>query len=187
MYKYLTNILITLTLLTGCEPEWQEPYQNYIIKQGEHYSTYKQSSLLSESLNFAVRFDSSAVYTSPTIENQHDINKLLGFSDCNSLHHQNSARFGWRWLEGQLEIHAYCYVNGLRMSEYIGTVQIGAEVLYSLQITDNEYIFSMSGHQSISMPRGNICDQGLYYTLWPYFGGDETAPHDITIQIKMLY
>lgn len=24
------------------------------------------------------------------------------------------------------------------------------------------------------------------YILWPYFGGDETAPHDIKIRLKRL-
>ena len=24
------------------------------------------------------------------------------------------------------------------------------------------------------------------YLLWPYFGGDEVAPHDITIKVKLL-
>jgi len=33
------------------------------------------------------------------------------------------------------------------------------------------------------MTRWNNVSGSRYY-LWPYFGGDETAPHDITIKIK---
>src|SRR5690606_41284654 len=58
--------------------------------------------------------DSSCVYKNPHPENQDDINKLYGFSDCTSLHHANSARFGWNWKDGALRIHAYCYVDSVR-------------------------------------------------------------------------
>jgi hypothetical protein len=35
--------------------------------------------------------------------------------------------------------------------------------------------------------RKNTGEKGLYYMLWPYFGGSVPAPHDITIQIGRIY
>jgi hypothetical protein len=36
------------------------------------------------------------------------------------------------------------------------------------------------------MPRSSITAKASGYLLFPYFGGDETAPHDMGIEIKDL-
>lgn len=171
----------------GCEPEIIEPYQTYIIKKGEHWSTYKQSSLHTETLNFSVIFDETAIYQCKTEENQYDTNKLLGFSGCNSFHHDNSARFGWRWVDDQLNISAYCYIDGERIVKPIGSVPLNEPVNYKLTATKEKYIFELEGFDKMEIKRGGDCNIGLYYMLYPYFGGDETAPHDINIKINIKY
>ena len=35
--------------------------------------------------------------------------------------------------------------------------------------------------------RGGDCNADLYYVLGPYFGGDEEAPHDISIYMREIY
>ncbi|MDX5422996.1 MAG: hypothetical protein LPK14_12135, partial [Hymenobacteraceae bacterium] len=116
--------------------------------------------------------------------NQADINKLYGLSDCSTDHHTNSARFGWRWYENRLEIHAYTYLNTVRRSALIGTVALGAPATYELQLKDGEYLFILNGKR-LALPRA-CTGKGEGYQLYPYFGGDETAPHDISIVIKEL-
>ena len=185
MYKLL--IIIIITALFSCEPAMEDPYENFIIPAGKHDNGWKMQSLQSKILDFSVIFDQSAIYETITKENQHDINKLMGFSDCNSMHHENSARFGWRWLNGKLEIHAYAYVNGERITTYIGDVTLNEPTGYQLQITADHYVFYLQGYEPVRIKRGASCNKGLYYMLFPYFGGDEVAPHDILIQILTKY
>ncbi len=107
----------------------------------------------------------------------------MGFSDCNSLHHQNSARFAWQWFNDRLEIYAYCYVNSIRMENFIGTVNLNEENLYEIILTDNEYVFYMNGQRITAIKRGDVCSKGVYYMLYPYFGGSIPAPHNVRIDV----
>ncbi len=174
-----------LLVLFGCESQW-DYYEDYIIPEGNHYSVYRAEALQSPYLQFWAIFDSSAIYQSAIPENQWDINKLFGFSDCNTPHHENSARFGWRWLDNTLEIFAYCYVNGERISEKIGNATLLESQYYEIYLNADAYVFRFQD-QLVSIPRAPTCDAGVYYMLHPYFGGDEFAPHTIRIQIKRNY
>lgn len=183
IFTLILNILIVL-LFTQCEESMEQPFEYYTIKKGRHASTNKVELIQSHKMHFTAIFDESAIYTSGTEENQHDTNKLLGFSDCNDHHHLNSARFGWRWLDEQLEILAYVYADGDRIIEPIGTIPLNEPVAYQLILNDDSYLFVLDGFPPVSVERKNKCDMGVYYLLTPYFGGDETAPHDITIKIR---
>ena len=116
-------------------------------------------------------------------ENQFDINKLYGFADCGTMHHENSARFGWRWNGKAIEIHAYWYRDSLRQHKYMDSVSIGQKSELSIKVLPQQYHFEMNS-KSITVPR--YCEDTVIegYQLHPYFGGDEAAPHDITIHIK---
>ncbi|SMD35982.1 hypothetical protein SAMN04488029_2640 [Reichenbachiella faecimaris] len=184
----ILHMLPILLSLIACEPQWEEPFKVYKIEKGTHAPVIpKIGSMQSEVLMFTAIFDESAQYKTNIEENQHDVNKLMGFSDCNSMHHDNSARFGWRWLDDQLEIHAYCYVNGERITAFIGTVDLNQKVSYTLQLTSTQYTFQINDEEPVFIKRGDLCDIGVYYMLYPYFGGNEVAPQDISIQIQLKY
>lgn len=156
----------------------------YTIPKGEQYcdrSTYKPISITD--MKFVVRFDSTAIYQTALPENQYDINKLYGFSDNNADHHQFSARFGWRWSDKALRLFAYIYNNGVMSSKELGTVEIGQDVQAEIKVDGANYIFILNG-TSTSMPRASTSPTGSGYQLYPYFGGDEVAPHTITILIN---
>ncbi|HXA01627.1 MAG TPA: hypothetical protein VNW99_06545, partial [Cytophagaceae bacterium] len=95
----------------------------------------------------------------------------------------NSARFGWRWFNGRLEILAYVYKNGERDDEYITSVGFNEENNYKLYIQDDKYVFLVNGYE-VSMPRSCNTSEKKYL-LYPYFGGEFTAPHDIKIKIRL--
>ena len=157
---------------------------SYIIKKGEQSTQSTVKFRDTSKIRFEAVFDNSAIYTSTLPANQADINKLYGASDCGTNHHANSARFGWRWYNGRLEIHAYTYLNGKRNTAYITSVKLGEPSAYELALEDNQYRFIVNG-ESIVLPRACTgITEG--YQLYPYFGGDELAPHDITIRIKEL-
>jgi hypothetical protein len=140
----------------------------------------------SQKLVFEARFNESAIYNFNDPAIQSDKNKLMGFCDCNSLPHENSARFAWQWYNNRLEIYAYCYVNGNRQEQFIGVVQLHHYNHFELEV-GKEYIFRLNNEAPVTVRRGNTCKTGAYFKLWPYFGGHVAAPHDVTIDIKPIY
>jgi len=158
----------------------------YLIRKGGHYADQTSFQVVDyDTLKFTAVFDSSAVYQTINPENQEDINKLYGFSDNNDNHQEFSARFGWNWTRGALRLYAYVYNDGKRESREITSIDIGAEYTCSIVVAGGQYIFSVKGI-TVEMPRESKTPEGLGYKLFPYFGGDETAPHDIRIWIQEL-
>jgi hypothetical protein len=199
----MKNILclsgLCLLLFCGCQKEAPlavenikkinsqvTPFTEYSIKKGQQYcdkSTYVPVDYTE--LKFLVQFDSSAIYTTKDPSNQNDINKLYGFSDDDSAHHLYSARFGWRWSDNALRLFSYVYNSGIRTSKELGTVQIGVQNNCSIKVTEGHYIFSLNNIADTVL-RTSTTETGIGYKLYPYFGGDETAPHDINILIREL-
>lgn len=159
-------------------------FTTYTIKAGEHYCEHNSYPYFAApALYFTVQFDSSAIYQSRNPQNQYDENKLYGFSDNNSHHQQFSARFGWRWRNSQLELSAYTYNNGVRSDKVLGAVAVGAENKCAILVNGNHYDFVLNGVVT-SVPRKSKTKRAKGYKLLPYFGGDEVAPHTITIKIR---
>ncbi len=170
-----------------CESE-PDLARQFIIEKGEHFASPRLvETLQSTRLTFIAKFDPSCQYVLSDTCFQDSKNKLLGFSDCNSLHHENSARFTWQWLHDRLEIFAYCYVDGTRVEQFISTVELNQENQYEIQLSDDAYTFSVNNQEPVRIARGTTCNTGIYYVLWPYFGGTLPAPHDIHLSIKMMY
>lgn len=164
----------------------ENSFTHYVINSGEHYATHNPyKTIETDTLRFVVRFDSTAVYKTTLAENQYDINKLYGFADNGATHHQYSARFGWAWHDGALHLYGYVYNEGKRESKHLGTVPIGAAVACTLAVTATQYIFSFSDVTE-ALPRSSTTPKGKGYLLYPYFGGDEAAPHTINICIQTL-
>jgi len=158
----------------------------YTIQKGNQYcdaNAYK--AVEASEMKFAVRFDSTAIYETVSPENQLDINKLYGFSDNNADHHQFSARFGWRWSDKALRLFAYIYNNGSVTSKELTSVTIGAEINCSIKVTSTNYLFSVDG-VTTQLARMATTEKAKGYQLYPYFGGDEVAPHQINIWIQNL-
>jgi hypothetical protein len=190
---------VLLFVLTSCQKEAikekllsvkETPIENsfvkYTIKKGQQYCDMNAMTQVEyEELKFKVKFDSSAIYTSISSENQWDINKLFGFSDNNGYHHEFSARFGWNWGRNGLTLYAYTYNNAKRESKSLGTITIGEEQNCSIKVTADKYIFTLNGKVE-TMPRTSTTAKAVGYKLFPYFGGDEFAPHDVSIWIKEI-
>lgn len=194
-----------LVLLSGCQKATDVPvektpdassqavsatagFTQYTIAKGEHYANnnaYKP--IETYELTFLVRFDSTAIYQSVKGENQYDINKLYGFSDNNALHHNYSARFGWGWNQGALRLYGYVYNEGKPSAKELTAVPIGKEVRCAIKVTMNTYAFYINDQLAATLDRKANTPKASGYLLYPYFGGDEVAPHDVNIWIKELY
>ena len=180
--------VLSLLLFVRCQEDDGDGFRTYTIPEGQHraigtgFSFFNQEQLL-----FQAVFNSSARYKTQDPLNQQDNNKLLGFSDCNTLHQENSARFGWWWNGERVAITAYCYFKGQRIIEPIGEVEIDKIYQYGIEKTEKGYVFSLEGFQPLSLEfRQDACGSGRNYMLWPYFGGDETAPQEVRVRIKRL-
>jgi hypothetical protein len=161
-------------------------WTEHFIAKGGHYSDKNPYKAISVSeMKFTVKFDNSAIYQTVDTNNQRDINKLYGFSDNNQEHHTNSARIGWRWYNNELQLYAYIYNNTIESDKFITAVPLNQELSCSIKTDGNLYIFTVDSKQ-VTMPRYSTTSQAVGYQLYPYFGGDEVAPHDITIRIKDL-
>jgi hypothetical protein len=65
----------------------------------------------------------------------------------------------------------------------LGNAAIGNEYMCSIQVTDGAYVFNFNNKQHI-IPRALKNKTATGFLLYPYFGGDETAPHEIRIFIR---
>jgi len=167
-------------------------FKKYTIQQGAHYCDQNSLSRVSgTSMNFIAKFDSTAIYPAVITDYNHayDVNKLWGFSEGISNQY-NSARIGWRWLNDELQLFAYVYVNGTLLRDpisydppFIKPVQIGSEINCSIAISGNKYIFTVDG-VVVQTARGATGTKYSGYQQYPYFGGTLTAPHLINIYIK---
>lgn len=196
MKKLILYTLASLIFLPGCKKavekilEKDSPaadvsgFVKYTIRKGQQYcdqSSYK--AVETAEMKFVVKFDSTAIYQTSSPQNQSDINKLYGFSDNNAGHHQYSARFGWRWSDNALRLFAYVYNEGVVASKELAVANIGKEISCSIQVSNSSYLFTVNGVTE-KMPRMAGTAKAKGYQLYPYFGGDETAPHDINIWIR---
>lgn len=190
--KTLSTFLILFCFLS-CSKKTDDPApppafngKKYVIAAGAHETTDPIVFKTTTELKFKAKFDSSAIYTSIDPANQYDTNKLLGLSDCNTLHQTNSARFGWRWVNNQLEIMAYCYIDAVRPEPVrVAVVDLNTVNTYSIAFESDRYLFTVNDTNKVEVSK-NCNYNGLRYKLYPYFGGDEVAPHEVRIWIEEL-
>jgi hypothetical protein len=127
-------------------------------------------------------------------EDQHDVNKLFGFSI--GFHHKNSFRFGWRPLldERKIEIVAYDYHDGIRQAT-MPITKVNIDMWYEYVLTyeptysrgTKYYVWDeKSSPITANAERSFYSNRkfGLGYVLGTYFGGNEKAPQDIIIYKK---
>jgi hypothetical protein len=189
-------VLALALLMAGCNKAAESILDNasqvntngqfikYTIQKGNNYCDQNSlKAIETNEMKFTVRFDSTAIYQTVDPLNQDDINKLYGFSDNNMDHHQYSARFGWRWSEGALRLFAYVYNEGLWTEKELSVINIGQEVSCSISVAGTSYLFKVNGAIT-EMPRKASTEKGKGYQLYPYFGGDETAPHLVNIWVR---
>lgn len=187
-------VFLLLPLIFACTDLYEVPEVHYRIEAGSHeskvvngFSLDKMRTMKSNRLVFTARFDNSARYD--LNHNDHfDINKLMGFSEANSHHQENSARLGWRFNidKDAIEIFSYVYSKGDLSYEHITDIEINATIEYQINMYSNEYEFVVNGY-SQRIERNIENEVGLYYRLFPYFGGNQVAPQNINIYIKEVF
>jgi len=161
-----------------------ESFKSWVIKKGKHYCSklFRFSPYLrKERFSQNVIFTTSCKYHLDYPDNL-DINKLFGLSY--GYHHRNSARFGWHYNAGNIQLFAYCYINGKRKESFICSLKIGTQYKLTLITTSKKYCFVVTSKETlrqVQVPHPRIPNYG--YRLNPYFGGNQVAPQEMEILI----
>lgn len=163
------------------------------IPTGKHYARpWRLGVWFNRKLfSWKVKFTDSCRYDLRS-NDQLDTNKLCGVGFFPGFHHVDSARFGWRYntATGLIELLAYCYVDKQRIIKPLTSCEIGKDYELKLWASDNIYSFSVwdgdkksfFGYVTVTYAHR----KRLQYGLWPYFGGNRQAPHDMKFQFDTL-
>lgn len=158
--------------------------KKYVIKKGQHNSGIHLSIHFKKEIEMKrqVLFDESCEYNIQN-DDQEDVNKLFGVSF--GLHHKNSARFGWRWSvdKRKIEILTYTYIDGVRDFVSLQFVDLNETLTLTLIAKADTYYFKIGTSELLI--NKNISPSYGYF-LYPYFGGNKVAPHNIIININKI-
>lgn len=163
----------------------------YTIKQGKHYSSFSLQRLWigynTRELQFRSSFVNDPSYKFGN-EDDDDVNKLYGLS-FGLDPHKFSYRIGWNSTgPNSVGYYHYYYVNGKRFVKPIISLPSYAQVKFKIcplrdenliqlwysigniiQVTDVDFSFINSSKWS--------------HKLFPYFGGNNSAPKEFKIDI----
>ena len=182
----MKQLIMILFLCTACTKEINDlGYRVYTIPKGEHSSGSFFNHPDNSRIIFDFILDESAIYQTEIPENQDDVNKIYGMSDFGRIHQKYSIRLGWRYINGQIELCWLRHEEGRHSSATIRTIELNESYNAVINITTFYYQIVIDGDTTLvrRRPEGYWGAVRRYY-LYPYFGGNEFAPHDITIQIR---
>jgi hypothetical protein len=105
--------------------------------------------------------------------------------------HSNSVRLTWIPdfdVNGKLRIFGYTYDEKSTDPKFtcleITSVQVGQTCEGCIESVGNEYVITVNG---VTVRMANVnADPNLCLRLFPYFGGNNTAPQDMTVDIEYL-
>jgi len=117
-------------------------------------------------------------------------NKLCGFSYGHP--HKNSIRIGWRPSDevGKIDLFYYSYNNGKRVITPFITINTGSRYRFIMNVMDTavEFICEDNGDYKFKKFPFIKPESCLYSTiLYPYFGGNPTAPNEMKLKFKVLH
>lgn len=161
--------------------------KEYIIKKGNHYSTHIIKPYLGfkKEFNIQFKFNENCRYNLEDVD-QLDINKLWGISF--GYHEANSIRIGWVYnlFTDKIDLYYYIYENSVRKYAKFSECFINDTCVVKLLLSNTSFTMIDKGNPwNIISETYNYPDFKLGYYLWPYFGGNEVAPHDIHIQMEI--
>lgn len=152
------------------------------IKRGTHAPFRLPKLIINDDLLvYKVTFTDSCRYSIG--EDQADINKLFGIG-YPPHHHNTSIRVGWNYDDdfGTIRLFSYWYHNWSRDWTYLCSVDINKPIDITMEISkDRHSIIVNDIRHDIMIPNKRIG-----FLLRPYFGGNQKAPHDITIHLTKI-
>jgi hypothetical protein len=140
-------------------------------------------------INLRFSFRKECWWAPPRNTDDLDQNKLAGIG-FGTNHHNNSVRLTWVpdfENEGMIRVSGYTYdekKEGQKFTiAYITSVHVEEIVTGKIESRDGGYYLTVKD-VTIRM-ENNKADPNLCFRLFPYFGGNNTAPHDMVIELAM--
>ena len=162
-------------------------FKSYFIKKGNHRSGFFPNLYLKMiSSKYEIMFLENCLYKLGDVDD-YDINKLFGISF--GLHHKNSMRFGWNIDGNKIAIHAYYYKMGIRFMNKLISINTNEVYTFEIKVHDNFFELSIINKNNQLINTTNIAKAKTVnwgYRLFPYFGGNKCAPHDMEIKMKKI-
>lgn len=177
-------LLLAAWLLSGCnKPETKL----YICKQGQH--DFKPSPapfpFAAKTMTGWARLDSSCWYNNLG-EDQSDWNKLAGvYHWWDGVKNKNSFILAWRPdpLQNVFQLCLYENIDGANRPHEAAVYKVRANEGFS-------FWFSESGGKYVLWVNGNVMGKqdndkpfGMVGKVSAWFGGNRTAPHDMSLQM----
>jgi len=167
--------------------------KNYTIKKGNHYASISIFDRLSnigwkvKQISVSFRFSKECWWAPPRNSDDNDLNKLCGIS-YGLNDHSNSVRFAWVpdfTQNGVIKVYGYVYdqLSSGHVSKFIATVKAEDVNSGTIKVAGNQYVLTV-GSTSINMDNTHG-DPNLCFRLYPYFGGNNTAPCDMVIGLDI--
>ena len=164
--------------------------KEFLIPKGKHDAKgFHFGFTFKRKIQFDAYFDESCLYHFGDVDD-YDINKLFGMSTT-WFHHRQSARIGWRCVNGQtIQLLTYSYNNGSRKNEehdILGEVLPGEKFTCVIEDRETDYAFRFKKEDDVSWTNAHDDKKPdwfiFHYYLWPYFGGNKVAPYDMKIYL----
>ncbi|QJW88210.1 hypothetical protein HNV11_01835 [Spirosoma taeanense] len=181
-------------LMNACVPDFLVPDADWVvIEPGDHEPLPKRKVGILFSpgeVSATVTFDSSCIYDVGAIDEQ-DWNKVIGLGFVGSKdqdittgippHQIDGARVGWRWnpQRGRIDLGAYVYVEGKLTSFKIAETALNTPTKLTIKIDYNKKLYQILGGQPVPFTHNKT----FAYKTGLYFGGNQTAPHQIRVKI----
>jgi hypothetical protein len=168
--------------------------KTYELKKGSHSASGLHIGItFKKKIEFRCKFDDSCLYGELGNGDEYDINKLFGFSTT-WWHHKQSGRVGWRCIDGEtIQILTYSYNKGkrdIKEHDILGVVKPGELFYCTIEDTEKEYVYTFKkGFDEEVVTKTDAKQKDwffFHYLLFPYFGGNKPAPHNMKIHLEKL-
>ena len=167
---------------------------NFRIKKGNHYASgLNFCPHFGRRMSIGVRFAPTAHYKPRLKDGKPDpgdlgVSKVAGFSGF--IPGRTSVRIGWRCTPsppaGNVEIWAYYHIAGIHSEKLLCLARCGDLMAVELVDTGDSYQVTVRKTSApgitASIPKPWTAPFG--WTHYPYFGGTNTAPQDIDVDIR---
>jgi len=158
---------------------------NYLIKKGKHFASGLHFGFHCNKKVYdrTISFSKECWWKTPRNNDDYDINKLCGFSY--GFHQKNSLRIGWIpdfKNKNQIILFAYWHNNSSQhFFKYL--TSIPTETQFDVEIVCGKKKAYFKINKKITSIAFKKPSFTLGYYLYPYFGGNNTAPNNMTIKI----
>jgi hypothetical protein len=208
--KHLLALFIAILFISSCgsvEP-LPDGFVELIINEGSHRSRpYRLSVKDRTYLAYEWRFDESAMYELGD-DDQCDWNKLTGLSLHNWTNHRNSVMTAWRYdRDGFIWISVYYHendetfwastscspINAETVDPELGAIRLDIGDVLETHInvnSDNDWtaitIINTASGETLYWEKDWDEDFNKTREIYPYYGGNEEAPQDISIYRRTI-